>query len=87
MGTNLDPPIAMKAREFRDGFLKHESGKNLSTTAAIHLATAAIYKADEVWTLDDGKKGKHLGLLELDAHEWADKLAIKRSHVDQPDSL
>ena len=77
----------MKAREFRDRFLKREGGKNLLTTDAIHLATAAIFKDDEVWTLDDGKKGKHLGLLELDGHEWADKLAIKRPHVDQPDLL
>jgi len=83
----LDPPIAMKAREFRDKFSKHKSGKNLSTADAIHLATAAIYKVDEVWTLDDGKKGKHLGLLELDGDERADKLAIKRPHVDQSDLL
>lgn len=75
----------MKAREFRDRFLKHPSGKGLSTPDAIHLATAAIYKADELWTLDDGKKTKHLGLLELDGHEWADKLAIKRPMVEQPD--
>jgi predicted nucleic acid-binding protein len=84
---DLDPPIAMKVREFRDKFSKHKSGKNLSTADAIHLATAAIYKVDEVWTLDDGKKGKHLGLLELDGDERADKLAIKRPHVDQPDLL
>ena len=83
---DLDPPIAMKVREFRDKFSKHKSGKNLSTADAIHLATAAI-KVDEVWTLDDGKKGKPLGLLELDGDERADKLAIKRPHVDQPDLL
>jgi predicted nucleic acid-binding protein len=85
---DVDPPIAMKAREFRDRFLKHTTGKCLSTPDAIHLATAAIYKADEFWTLDDGKKSKkHLGLLELDGHESADKLAIKRPHIEQPDLL
>jgi len=85
---DVDPPIAMKAREFRDRFLKYKGGKTLSTPDAIHLATAAIYKADEVWTLDNGQTDKkHLGLLELDGHEWADKLAIKRPHVDQPDLL
>jgi predicted nucleic acid-binding protein len=41
----------MKAREFRDRFLKQPK-KTLATPDAIHLATAAIYKADEFWTLD-----------------------------------
>jgi predicted nucleic acid-binding protein len=83
---DVDPPIAMKARELRDRFMKHPSNKSLSTPDAIHLATAIIYKSDEFWTLDSGKKNhRHLGLLELNGHEWADKLTIRRPTVEQPD--
>lgn len=76
----------MKAREIRVKFLNHPSKRKLSTPDAIHLATALIYEVNEFWTLDDGKKNpKYLGLLELDGHEWLDKLVIKRPHVEQPE--
>src|SRR5438105_1606086 len=42
---DVDPPIAMKARELRDKFSKYKAGKVLTTADAIHLATAAIYKS------------------------------------------
>lgn len=45
---DVDPPIAMRAREFREAFLKKKGEKTLATPDAIHLATASIYKADEV---------------------------------------
>jgi predicted nucleic acid-binding protein len=82
---DVDPPIAMKAREFRETFLNKKGAKTLATPDAIHLATAAIYKADEVWTFDDGKKdSKHLGLLELNGDGRVEKLVIKRPVLDQP---
>ena len=60
----LDSPIAFKARESRERFTK-QGGKTLSTPDAIHLATAAIYKAHWFVTFDDGKKGRFVGLLDL----------------------
>jgi predicted nucleic acid-binding protein len=75
---DVDPPVAMKAREFRQRFLNHPSGKTLATPDAIHLATAAIYNA-EFLTLDGGKKNsKYVGLLELNGHEAVEKLVIVR---------
>jgi predicted nucleic acid-binding protein len=83
---DVDPPIAMKARDIRVKFLNHPSKRKLSTPDAIHLATAMIYKADEFWTLDDGKKNpKYLGLLELDGHEWLDNLVIRRPTIENPE--
>lgn len=85
---DLDSPIAMKAREFREKFLNHSSKRTLATPDAIHLATAAIYKADEFLTFDDGKKSsKHLGLLELNGHEWADGLKVVRPTITDPELL
>ena len=76
----------MKARDIRVKFLGHPSKRKLSTPDAIHLATAMIYKADQFWTFDDGKKNpKYLGLLELDGHEWLDKLAICRPTIENPE--
>jgi predicted nucleic acid-binding protein len=48
---DVDPPIAIKAMEFRQNL--QTIGKSLRTPDAIHLATALIQKADEVWTFDD----------------------------------
>jgi predicted nucleic acid-binding protein len=79
---DLDPPIALKARDFRERFLKHESGKTLSTPDAIHLATASVHNADEFLTFDQGKKdSKHLGLLGLNKDERLEKLVICRPEI------
>jgi len=75
---DVDPPIAMKARDFRQR-CRAGGGKTIATPDVIHLATAAIYGANAFLTLDDGKKdGKHLGLLGLDGHEWIDKLTVAK---------
>jgi predicted nucleic acid-binding protein len=80
---DVDPPIAQKARQFRESLL-NPSAKCLSLPDAIHLATAAIYKADEVLTFDDGQKDKKsLGLLELSGNERVDKLVICKPTVKQ----
>lgn len=73
---DVDPPIAMKARDFRQRF-HAQGGKTIATPDAIHLATASIYGAGQFLTLDDGKKDtKNLGLLALSGHDFLDKLAI-----------
>jgi predicted nucleic acid-binding protein len=81
----VDPPIALKAREFRERCLKDKSGKKLATPDAIHLATAIICKADAFITFDDGGKSKkHLGLLELNKDSRIDGLQITRPEVVSP---
>jgi predicted nucleic acid-binding protein len=81
---DVDPPIAQKARQFREQTLNHISGKKLSTPDAIHLATAAIYNAAEVHTFDDGQKDKKtLGLLELNGDASVDKIVICKPTVPQ----
>lgn len=65
---DLTPPIAMKARDFRQR--GNAEGRALKTPDAIHLATAAIYKA-EFWTFDDK-------LLRLNGSEVTDYLVIQR---------
>jgi predicted nucleic acid-binding protein len=72
---DVDPPVAMKARDFRQKLLGNPSGKTLATPDAIHLATAQIYDA-EFWTFDNGGKGKSIGLLELDGDARVDGLKI-----------
>jgi predicted nucleic acid-binding protein len=81
---DVDPPIALRARELRENLAKHESGKNLSTPDAIHIATALIYKADCLFSFDDGQKEKrHLGLLELNKDARVDGLEICKPNVPQ----
>jgi hypothetical protein len=81
---DVDPPIALKAGEFREALVTHESGRKLATPDAIHLATASIYKADEFWTFDNGKKDKrHLGLLDLSKDERIGGLVICKPNVQQ----
>jgi predicted nucleic acid-binding protein len=81
---DVDPPIALKARQFRERFLNHPSGKGISTPDAVHLATASIFSVNEFHTFDDGQKDrKTLGLLELSGDERIDKLVICKPVVPQ----
>jgi len=83
IARDVDPPIALKAREFREKLLAHESGKTLATPDAIHLATASIYGA-EFWTFDDGNKDKrHLGLIELNGDERIDRITVCKPYLKQ----
>jgi len=77
IARDVDPPVAMKARDFRQRFLQHESGKKLATPDAIHLATASIDNG--------GHEKKYLGLLGLDGDERLDGLKICKPSVPQPD--
>jgi hypothetical protein len=75
----------MKARDFRQRLLNHQSGKTLATPDAVHLATASIFKA-EFWTLDDGRTDKkHLGLLGLNGDERVDYLKICKPWASEPE--
>jgi len=71
---DLTPPIAMKARDFRQNATA--KGRSLKTPDAIHLATAAVYKA-EFWTFD----GQLLG---LNGNELIDFLPVRRPIAVQP---
>src|SRR5262249_38418980 len=82
---DVDPPIARKARSFRERVLA-ETSKVLTTPDAIHLATAAIYGAHEVHTLDDGQKqekARYIGIVELNGKPCVDGLAIVRPSTPQ----
>ena len=82
---DVDPPIAFKAREFRERLLKDVSGKKLPTPDAIHLATAVICRASAFITFDDGKKNKHsFGLLGLSKDARIDGLEICRPEAYHP---
>jgi predicted nucleic acid-binding protein len=85
---DLDTAIALKARELRDRFLKHKSGKILGTPDAIHLATALTCKARRFFTFDGGGKNKkNLGLLELDKDSGVEGLEITKPVVDQAELI
>lgn len=82
---DVDAAIAMTARDLREKLLHHESGKNLSTPDAIHLATASIYKADVVFSFDTGEKDtKHLGLLQLSKDPRISGMEICKPFLAQP---
>ena len=79
---DVDPPVALKAREFRERF---RSGKKLPTADAIHLATAVICRANVLITFDEGKKDKQfVGLLGLSKDQRVDSLEISRPESVKP---
>ncbi len=81
---DVDAAIALKARELREQFLAHTSGKTLATPDAIHVATAMIQRAKMLFTFDDGQKDKkHLGLLELDGSPIIAGLKICKPYTEQ----
>ena len=67
--ASADPRVTSLAGELRDYYLGQmragASEKTLAVPDAVHLATAILYGVDQFHTFDDGKKGKHLGLLGL----------------------
>lgn len=60
----MDPKIAGLAHDLRNHYVGL-SAKTLSTPAAIHLATAILYRADEFHTFDTEGSSKSLGLIPL----------------------
>lgn len=82
---DVDPPIARKARLFRQQ-VRAETSKVLSTPDAIHLATAVVCGAHEVHTFDDGKKEskkKSIGMLELSGKSCVEGLIICKPTIPQ----
>jgi len=73
---DVDPPIALKAREIRERFLRRDDGKKIKTPDALHLATAIVHKAERFLTFDDG-------LLVLNGDARVDGLIISKPFVDQ----
>jgi predicted nucleic acid-binding protein len=57
---DVTPPIAFRARQYRDYYKAHpvkwprgnETRSDLTTADAIHLATASILGCDQFWTFD-----------------------------------
>lgn len=67
--ASADPRVTSLVGDLRNYYqgLKQTgaSEKALAVPDAVHLATAILYGVDQFHTFDDGKKGKHLGLLGL----------------------
>ena len=91
---DVEPPIALKARDYRDFYQGHavkdptgKMRKHLSTPDALHLATAVIYGCDEMLTFDGfGAKERDntIGLLWLGNKAGQDDLIITQPYVTQP---
>lgn len=82
----VDVPIATFASELRKHYTMRAAefnGKTISVPDAIHLATAILYKAEEFHTFDSGKKGKSLGLLQLDGNVAGHGLRICKPQARQ----
>ncbi|NJK93077.1 MAG: PIN domain-containing protein [Blastochloris sp.] len=59
---DVDPPVAMKARELRDYYISNPiTDRKLLAPDAIHLATAIIYTASEFHTFDNGESKDNQG--------------------------
>lgn len=84
---DVTPPIAERARKYRDHYQRmpvsipgsQTTRSGLSTPDALHLATAVIFECDQFWTFDGlnatGKK-KDIGLLWLGNRAGEDSLII-----------
>lgn len=91
---DVTPPIALRARHYRDFYKLHPikcpggdaMRSDLSTPDAIHLATAVIIGCDQFWTFDGvsltGKK-KTIGMLWLGNRVGADSLVITQPELLQ----
>jgi predicted nucleic acid-binding protein len=91
---DVTPPIAHKAREYRDYYHDHpvtdpHTGKvrnHLTTPDAIHLATASILKCETFWTFDGcsvKKQDNTIGLLWLENRVGEDDLIISQPNGPQ----
>ena len=85
IARDVDPPVAIMARNFRQSLYAKNERKTVTTPDAIHLATASIYDA-EFWTFDNGGSNKRsLGLLELSENDEVGKLKICKPWIPQTD--
>lgn len=67
--ASADPRVTSLSSVLRSYYQgRNQTGpkaKTLAVPDAVHLATAILYEVNQLHTFDDGKKGKHLGLLGL----------------------
>jgi predicted nucleic acid-binding protein len=93
--VDVDPPIALLARKYRDYYQAHPikrptvpDGKtytHLTSGDAIHLATAVTFHCDQFWTFDGTgtTAKKSIGLLWLGNKAGEDNLIITTPKVAQ----
>jgi predicted nucleic acid-binding protein len=92
---DVTPPIAFRARQYRDFYKSHpvkwpngaDTRSDLTTPDAIHLATATILGCDQFWTFDGSSRAikPTIGLLWLGNKVGADGLIIAQPAQTQGD--
>ena len=89
---DVTPPIAMRARQYRDYYKKNPvkcpggdaKRSDLRTPDAIHLATAAIIRCDQFWTFDGVAGSKDtIGILWLGNKVAEDSLVLSQPELLQ----
>ena len=81
--VGVDSRVATVAHELRNHYAQ-KGGKTVSTTDAIHLATAIHYRADEFHTFDEGGSNRSLGLIPLSGDIGGHKLRICKPSSTTP---
>lgn len=80
--VNHDPRVGRLSHDIRDYYAQR--GINISQADSVHLASAILYEADEVHTLDgSGKRKRHADLLPLNGNVAGHKLKIMEPYVVQ----
>ena len=81
--VGVDSRVATIAHDLRNHYAQ-KGGKTLSTTDAIHLATAVLYRVDEFHTFDEDGSSRSLGLLPLSGDVGGHKLRICKPVAQNP---
>jgi hypothetical protein len=81
--VSVDIRVASIAHDLRNHYAQ-KGGKTLSTTDAIHLATAVLYRADEFHTFDEGGSNRSLGLIPLCGDVGGHKLRVCKPVAQNP---
>lgn len=82
--VGVDSRVATVAHDLRNHYAQ-KGGKTVSTTDAIHLATAIHYRADEFHTFDEGGSNRSLGLIPLSGDVGGHKLRICKPVAQHPE--
>jgi predicted nucleic acid-binding protein len=85
---SIDIKIARLAHDLRDYYVNRSAqsdGKTLSTPDALHVATAIMYRADELHTFDGNGSRKSLGLLPLSGDVGGHALVICKPVAQHPE--
>jgi hypothetical protein len=73
--VNVDPRVAQLAHDIRNHYSEPDK-RDMATTDAIHLATAIIFEADELNTLDGSGKKRRLDLIPLSENVMSGRYKI-----------